>query len=114
MDFFQAVAVGIEGVNISIDPMTSRNPGYCFVDFTTKELADQVMKEFDSQTILGRPVKVKPGVRSGSGTGRFDIQPRDLQSHPESNKERNDAFAFDRWRRLEHPQDDDDDDDDLD
>ncbi|KUJ13944.1 uncharacterized protein LY89DRAFT_621681 [Mollisia scopiformis] len=99
---FQHVVDGIEAINISVDPMTGRNPSYCFVDFTHSDLAREVMQEYDGYIFLGRPLKVKPGVKSGTGTGRFDVRPR---YQPESNQDRNDAFSFDRWRRLEHPED---------
>jgi len=48
---------------MSVDPMTGRNPSYCFVDFTSKELAERVMEEYDGRTFLRRPLKVKPGVK---------------------------------------------------
>ncbi|CZR58767.1 related to single-stranded DNA binding protein [Phialocephala subalpina] len=102
---FKDIAEGVEAINISVDPMTGRNPSYCFVDFISSKLANRVMEEYNSQMFMGRPLKVKPGVKSGTGTGRFDVRPRHIQNRPESNREKNDAFSFDRWRRLEHPED---------
>jgi RNA recognition motif-containing protein len=101
---FEDISSGVEAINMSVDPMTGRNPSYCFVDFISSNLANQVMQEYNSQVFLGRPLKVKPGVKSGTGTGHFDLRPRHIQNRPESNQERNDAFSFDRWRRLESPE----------
>jgi RNA recognition motif-containing protein len=88
---------GIEAINMSVDPMTGRNPSYCFVDLESKLLAEKVIEEFNGRHFRQRPLKVKPGVKSGSGTGRFDVRSRDRQSNGED-------FAFDRWRRLEKPE----------
>lgn len=85
--------------------MTGRNPSYCFVDFVSSDLASQVMQEYNSKMFLGRPLKVKPGIKSGTGTGRFDVRPRSTRNQLENNQDRNDAFSFDRWRRLDHPED---------
>jgi RNA recognition motif-containing protein len=93
---FKDVASEIQAINMSVDPMTGRNPSYCFVDFTSKELAQRVMQEYNGQDFLRRPLKVKPGVKSGTGTGRYDVVPRTRQSDT--------AVVFDRWRRLETPE----------
>lgn len=91
------VADGIQAINISVDPMTGRNPSYCFVDFKSKELAEQVMEEYNGRDFLRRPLKVRPGVRSGTGTGRYDMRPE--------TKSTSNAFANDRWNRLGKPED---------
>jgi RNA recognition motif-containing protein len=67
---FEDVLNGVQAINIAVDPMTGRNPSYCFVDFTTKEMAERVMDEYDGRDFMRRPLKVKPGVRSGNLTGR--------------------------------------------
>lgn len=51
-------------VHMSIDPMTKRNPGYCFVTFTTKDMADEALNRYDGQELKSRTLRVKPGVRS--------------------------------------------------
>ena len=56
--------------------MTGRNPSYCFVDFANKDLAERVMEEYNGREFMRRPLKVKPGVKSGAGKGRFDVPPR--------------------------------------
>jgi len=81
---------------MSVDPMTGRNASYCFVDFTSKDLADKVMEEYNNHELLGRPVKIKPGVKSGTGSGRNDMRLR--------NKSEENAYAYDRWNRLEKPE----------
>ena len=54
---------------MSVDPMTGCNPSYCFIDLTTRELAERVMEEYNGADFLRRPLKVKPGVKSGGGSG---------------------------------------------
>jgi RNA recognition motif-containing protein len=67
---FEDVLNSVQAINIAVDPMTGRNPSYCFVDFTTREMAERVMDEYDGRDFMRRPLKVKPGVRSGNLTGR--------------------------------------------
>jgi RNA recognition motif-containing protein len=67
---FEDVLAGVQAINIAVDPMTGRNPSYCFVDFKTKEMAERVMEEYDGRDFQHRPLKVKPGVRTGTQTGR--------------------------------------------
>jgi RNA recognition motif-containing protein len=51
-----------ERIDIAIDPFTGRNPSYCFVDLQNKDHAERAMTELDGTNMLGRPVKIKPGV----------------------------------------------------
>lgn len=102
---FVALAEGVEAINMSVDPMTGRNPSYCFVDFKTKHLAERAMEEYNGQEYLRRPLKVKPGVKSsgGAGTTRFN-RPEDNSSTSSSRtptRAADDRPAFDRWRPLE-------------
>ena len=83
-----------ERIDIAIDPFTSRNPSYCFVDLPTKELADRAMIELDGRDMLGRPVKIKPGVVKSSNE-------RSQQGSPRS--DRTTPFSLDRWRRNDAP-----------
>lgn len=76
--------------------MTGRNPSYCFVDFTSKALAEQVMAAYNGRDFLRRPIKVKPGIKSGTGSGRYDVRPK---HRPEETQQ-----PFDRWRRWETPE----------
>lgn len=48
-----------EKIHISVDPVSGRNPGYCFVDFPDKATADRALETLDV-SIGGRPLKVRP------------------------------------------------------
>lgn len=68
-------------IDISTDPFTGRNPSYCFVDLRTVEEATTAMAELNGMEVLGRPVKIKPGVAKKSstpvqGSGGHDEPPR--------------------------------------
>lgn len=71
----------LENIHISIDPVSARNPGYCFVDFTEKSIADRVLNSL-SATIGGRPIRVGPCVPKKQGD-RHDY--------------RQDSFTLRRW-----------------
>jgi len=47
-------------VHISIDPVSGRNPGYCFIEFCAREGADRALAELPGTLLFGRPVKVGP------------------------------------------------------
>ncbi|KAI1007579.1 hypothetical protein K3495_g654 [Podosphaera aphanis] len=96
-NFFSHLSYGIEAINMSVDPMTGRNPSYCFIDFISKEMAYRVMAEYNGRDFMRRPLKVKPGVKSGTGTGRYDLRP--------THKVRDIPAATERWTRLESPED---------
>ncbi|KAK3905772.1 hypothetical protein C8A05DRAFT_41346 [Staphylotrichum tortipilum] len=49
-----------ENLHISIDPVSGRNPGYCFVEFTTREEADRALDTLPGNSLSNRPVKVGP------------------------------------------------------
>jgi RNA recognition motif-containing protein len=49
----------LEHIHISVDPVSARNPGYCFVDFNDRETADRALSGLKA-SINGRPVKVGP------------------------------------------------------
>ncbi|TQN65067.1 Multiple RNA-binding domain-containing protein 1 [Colletotrichum shisoi] len=48
-----------EKIHISMDPVSGRNPGYCFVDFLGRDDADRALASLDA-SIRGRPLKVGP------------------------------------------------------
>lgn len=86
-----------ERIDIAIDPFTGRNPSYCFVDLMSKELAERAMVELDGRDMLGRPIKIKPGVAKTSSERaqqRMDGSPRSDQKS---------TGGFDRWRRNDAP-----------
>src|SRR5262245_12170499 len=76
---------------MSIDPFTGRNPSYCFVDLESKEQADHAMVELDGKDMLGRPVKIKPGIPK-KATERCQSAQVENSSSP---------FLFDRWERTD-------------
>ncbi|KAJ5281272.1 RNA recognition motif domain protein [Penicillium angulare] len=73
--------VKIEHIHISIDPVSARNPRYCFVDFLDKETADGAIASLVAD-ISGRPIKVSP------------CEPK-KKRYPQAHREC--EFAFDRW-----------------
>ncbi|CAH0040982.1 unnamed protein product, partial [Clonostachys rhizophaga] len=50
----------IDQIHISIDPVTGRNPGYCFVEFETREVADDAIQRMSRVPIEGRPLQTGP------------------------------------------------------
>ncbi|KAK2861389.1 hypothetical protein FQN49_004249 [Arthroderma sp. PD_2] len=88
----------IERIDISIDPFTGRNPSYCFVDLETADQAQRAMAELNGRPMLGRPVKINPGVPRSDvhpPLGRRDptvISASKQHSYPQK-------FAFERWTR---------------
>jgi len=91
---FAEVNAGIEAISMSVDPLTGRNPSYCFIDFSSNEVAQNVMDEFTGKVFMGRPLKVKPGVRATSNASRQDM----MEKSPFST--RNPLYQ-DRWRNVE-------------
>lgn len=71
-----------EHIHISIDPVSARNPGYCFVDFADRETAERALAEL-SATVAGRPLKVGP------------CEPK--KPRAEWGRRRDDKPAFQRW-----------------
>lgn len=60
----------VVGVSISTDPFTGRNPSYCFVDLDSPEEAQRAIAELNGVDVLGRVLKVSPGVaKRGSAQG---------------------------------------------
>ncbi|KAM0253467.1 hypothetical protein ACHAP5_000496 [Fusarium lateritium] len=49
----------LDKIHISIDPVTARNPGYCFVEFHDRETAEKALSSL-SAVIYGRKIKVGP------------------------------------------------------
>ncbi len=49
-----------ENIHISIDPISGRNPGYCFVNFREADAASRALSSLQGTAIRGRPVKVGP------------------------------------------------------
>ncbi|XP_044715117.1 RNA recognition motif domain-containing protein [Hirsutella rhossiliensis] len=70
-----------EKIHISVDPVSARNPGYCFVDFPDSDAAQRALSSLNV-AISGRPVKVGP------------CEPKKQRNRP---SDRGDRFAFERW-----------------
>lgn len=64
---FVSNGFAISGISMSIDPFTGRNPSYAFVDFETPEEANRAMDNVNGLELLGREVRVSPGVRRQPG-----------------------------------------------
>ncbi|KAL8727504.1 MAG: hypothetical protein Q9181_005690 [Wetmoreana brouardii] len=77
----------IEHINMSIDPYSGRNPSYCFVELVSKEQAQQATLELNGKPVLGRPVKIGPGVARSKGKRSQGGSARDTRP------------IFDRWTR---------------
>ncbi|KAF6816024.1 RNA recognition domain-containing protein [Colletotrichum plurivorum] len=61
---------GYEKIHISIDPVSSRNPGYCFVDFAERADADRALSSLEV-SLRGRQVKVGPCEPKKQRTSRW-------------------------------------------
>ncbi|PKX90645.1 RNA-binding protein [Aspergillus novofumigatus IBT 16806] len=96
---FTAANFPIERIDIAIDPFTGRNPSYCFVDLETKELADKAMTELDGRDMLGRPVKIKPGVAKTASERSQQQQQQQQRTESSPRSDKGSPFALDRWRR---------------
>ncbi|KAK2617005.1 hypothetical protein QQS21_000094 [Conoideocrella luteorostrata] len=48
-----------EAVHVNVDPVSERNPGYCFVDCASRESAERALESLNA-TIGGRTLKVGP------------------------------------------------------
>ena len=85
-----------EHINMSVDPYSGRNPSYCFIELATKEQADRAMLSMNGKELLGRPIKVGPGVaRSRTARSRqgSDQRARNTRVDPRP--------VFDRWIRAD-------------
>ncbi|KAK1999385.1 RNA recognition domain-containing protein [Colletotrichum falcatum] len=57
-------------IHISMDPVTARNPGYCFVDFKARDDAERALSSLNT-SIRGRPLKVGPCEPKRQQAGRW-------------------------------------------
>ncbi|KAJ5302509.1 hypothetical protein N7476_009308 [Penicillium atrosanguineum] len=92
---FTAAQYPVERIDIAIDPFTGRNPSYCFVDLQTKEAAERAMIELDGHDMLGRPVRIKPGVTK-SASERTEDRTGERSGEPSRGASNNIISA--RWR----------------
>ncbi|KAG6006164.1 hypothetical protein E4U21_007274 [Claviceps maximensis] len=70
-----------EAVHVSLDAASGRNPGYCFVDFVSRESAERAIESLDA-TVGGRTLKVGPckPKQSRSSTARWGSDNRSSNS----------------------------------
>ena len=64
----QAHGFSHDKIHMSVDPISVRNPGYCFVELPTAEEASRALEELNGETVLGRPVKTGPCEAKGTTT----------------------------------------------
>lgn len=57
-------------IHMSVDPISARNPGYCFVELPTAEEASRALETLNGQELLGRAVKTGP-CEAKSATPRY-------------------------------------------
>lgn len=69
-------------ISMSTDPFTGRNPSYCFVDLNSGEEAAGAMAALSGMEVLGRPVKINPGVKKHLVTGAAPTPRRDWGAMP--------------------------------
>lgn len=91
-------------MDISIDPFTGRNPGYCFVDLDPTEDVQLAMDVMQGQTIRGRQVKINFSTAKAPREGR---RPTIVYDHGSQAREvatpnvTSEAYVFDRWARQD-------------
>lgn len=67
--FFADNGFKVAQISMSTDPFTGRNPSYCFVDLETADEATKAMAELNGKEVLGRPVKINPGMKKSFAAG---------------------------------------------
>ncbi|PVH91941.1 RNA-binding domain-containing protein [Periconia macrospinosa] len=55
-----------KSTHISVDHFTGRNPGYCFIEFGSKEAAEAAMATLEGVSMFNRPVKCRPCLPKGA------------------------------------------------
>ncbi|KAK3335928.1 hypothetical protein B0T19DRAFT_23385 [Cercophora scortea] len=99
-----------EKIHISIDPVSGRNPGYCFVEFSTRAEADNALVSLPGLTVANRPVKVGPCVpKTQSQSQRREGRDGGFRSSQDGQR----GTPFQRWgdwgdkKKVAAPQDSD-------
>ena len=69
----------VQGMSMSIDPFTGRNPSYAFVDLSSGDEANEAIQTLNGRELFGRPVRVNAGVRKTSPGDRFEGRVKNWQ-----------------------------------
>ncbi|KAK3330010.1 hypothetical protein B0H66DRAFT_542549 [Apodospora peruviana] len=73
----QTTSFSYDKIHISVDPISGRNPGYCFIEFTTRDEAERALVTLAGVTIQGRPVKLGPcHPKTNTNRATADFSPR--------------------------------------
>ena len=75
-DFFASAGFDISAVDISIDPFTGRNPGYCFVNFRESEEASRAMETLNGREIEGKALRIGKARRPHPRTAADEVSSR--------------------------------------
>ncbi|ORY55245.1 uncharacterized protein BCR38DRAFT_479150 [Pseudomassariella vexata] len=59
-----------KSIHISIDPISGRNPGYCFIEFADREAAETAIVTLDGKPLFDRGVKSRPCLPKGESRTR--------------------------------------------
>lgn len=86
-----------EKIHMSIDSISARNPGYCFVELPTAEEASRALTTLDGQEFLGRPIKTGP-CETKSSKPRYKSYDRNRLADQDSATQR-----WGDWRRGSGP-----------
>ncbi|OAP57891.1 hypothetical protein AYL99_08629 [Fonsecaea erecta] len=117
-ELFTRNGFNVVGVSMSTDPFTGRNPSYCFVDVESPEEAQRAMSELNGMDVLGRAVRVSPGVarrqgqgqpqgNAGGAAGGREVRVKDFERGwgrvRESREQKDSEYnpTFDRWSRTD-------------
>ncbi|KAH8885292.1 RNA-binding domain-containing protein [Thozetella sp. PMI_491] len=73
-----------ENIHISVDPVSGRNPGYCFLEFADRDTAEAAMSTLNGQDLFGREAKCRPCLPKGENSRAFGGQ-------------RESGTGFNRW-----------------
>ncbi|KAF3940333.1 hypothetical protein ABW19_dt0201572 [Dactylella cylindrospora] len=103
IDWLYNNGFNVVNLDISIDPMSGRNPSYCFADLESPREAIRAIKELNGQQIMGRDVKIKPATTKAPKdppTLRIKESGRDWRYHDWSSQGPYEP-TFDRWSRTD-------------
>lgn len=86
-------------INMSTDPYSGRNPSYCFVELAHKSQAERAIQHLNGQYLLGRPLKIGPGIAAASKkrTATMKQNNRNHEKYPQEEP------VFQRWTRTDAP-----------